>query len=262
MFNYYGGKWNVAPEIIKWMPQHEVYVEAFGGSLSVFLQKKPCNLEVVNDAEERIVNCYRMVRDRHRDMRLLLEMTPYSRKERFGGLDRHVDPIEDARRTFAALWFGVGHSLADKSAGFRNSKTSNCSPASSFKNWCDELPDIHGRLRDALVECLDWRLIFDKYDTPETLWYLDPPYLMSTRKDPSHGYTHEFTDADHSALLERVQTLKGWVLLSGYKEARYDALGWHRDDFAARAQHGATTTESLWISPRTYDTVTRQLSLF
>lgn len=39
MLNYYGGKWNAGPWIIQNFPDHEIYVEVFGGGASVLLQK-------------------------------------------------------------------------------------------------------------------------------------------------------------------------------------------------------------------------------
>ena len=130
----------------------------------------------------------------------------------------------------------------------------------------DALPAICARLKRVQVEQQDFRIILERYDTPDTLFYLDPPYAASTRK--SGNYAHELTDADHAALVDALLKLKGKALLSGYPNALYDRLvvaGWQRVQWktvsfaAARTRatgiqgEGAATrlqarTECAWIS--------------
>ncbi|MEN2983189.1 MAG: DNA adenine methylase [Thermus sp.] len=46
VLRYYGGKWRLAPWILRHFPPHEVYTEAFGGSAAVLLRKPEAPLEV------------------------------------------------------------------------------------------------------------------------------------------------------------------------------------------------------------------------
>jgi len=79
------------------------------------------------------------------------------------------------------------------------------------------------------IEHADALKVIETYDTPETFFYLDPPYMAATRKDG--GYKHELTDTDHAALVDRLKAVRGKVLLSGYPNALYDGLGWKRTDW-------------------------------
>jgi DNA adenine methylase len=64
------------------------------------------------------------------------------------------------------------------------------------------------RLQDVQVENLPVEQVIERYDRPNTFFYLDPPY---------HGvklYKHNFADADFVRLKDRLRTLKGKFLLS------------------------------------------------
>ena len=86
-------------------------------------------------------------------------------------------------------------------------------------------------------------------------FYIDPPYLHSTRKDAELYGDWELNDQDHLRLVKYLLpglTRAGaqWAL-SGYRSAMYDeaglAHGWQRLDYQARTRQ-ATVTESLWTN--------------
>ena len=72
------------------------------------------------------------------------------------------------------------------------------------------LADIYDRLSGVTIECLDWTAFVDRYDRPETLFYLDPPYYGS-----EDYYGRELFDRGQFALMaERLHCLKGRFILS------------------------------------------------
>lgn len=88
------------------------------------------------------------------------------------------------------------------------------------------------------------------HDGPETLHYVDPPYIMATRTDAAADYAHEMTDDQHRDLLDFVRSLEGKVVLSGYPHPIYDdALsGWQRIERTALADGAAKRSEVLWLN--------------
>jgi site-specific DNA-adenine methylase len=98
--------------------------------------------------------------------------------------------------------------------------------------------------------------VIAQHDRPDTLFYIDPPYMFDTRSqkrkgnDLYHGYNHELTDAQHVELLELVLSLQGMVV-SGYASDLYETrlAGWRRVEKAAQADRGSPRTEVLWINP-------------
>ncbi len=90
---------------------------------------------------------------------------------------------------------------------------------------------------------------FDLRDAPETLHYVDPPYMAATR-DAGSDYRHEMTDDCHADLLSFLRTLRGHVVISGYPDDRYDAAlaGWRRVEHEALADGATKRTEVLWMN--------------
>lgn len=81
VLNYPGSKWGSAELIIDLMPEHKSYLELFAGSLAVFFNKSKDTLETVNDIDGRLVNLWKIMRDRSEELQRAVHMTLYSREE-------------------------------------------------------------------------------------------------------------------------------------------------------------------------------------
>ena len=129
---------------------------------------------------------------------------------------------------------------------------------SGWLSTIDEvLPSVAERFRMVQIENLPWQEIIRRYDTPETLFYCDPPYLLSTRNG-CVVYKYEMSVEDHRELAEALNSVIGHVVLSGYAAPEYDEWyrGWERVEFvatvSARLDKGRShdrRTEVLWIKP-------------
>jgi len=116
---------------------------------------------------------------------------------------------------------------------------------------------VHKRLQAVQVENRDFRDTLRRYDTPSTLFFIDPPYPRATRG--GGRYAHELTDADHNALADMLLSIQGRALLTTYPHHVYNGLaesGWHKvkgefPGYAAGGSHPSNTrTTHLRISPR------------
>ncbi|TMR90054.1 DNA adenine methylase [Nonomuraea basaltis] len=109
------------------------------------------------------------------------------------------------------------------------------------------------RLREAFIEQYDALELIGRMDSRETAFYLDPPYLRSTRTNAG-GYVKEMdADDQHVRLLELLNSCRGAIVLSGYRSQMYDELlsGWRRIDYRVRqASSDASTVavESIWVN--------------
>ncbi|RTG93477.1 DNA methyltransferase [Thermus scotoductus] len=258
VLRYPGGKWRLAPWIIRHFPHHDAYVEPFGGSAAVLLQKAPSPLEVWNDLGGEVYNFFLVLRDEGLCARLVraLELTPWHRLEYercLQGLgEPQDDPVERARRFFVASWQGVwGGSWRYVRSGSRFAIT----PSEAWGPF-EHLLAASQRLRRVQFEHRDAFAVMKEYDAPESLFYLDPPYLASTRAQPGAQYEVDTaTEAWHRELLETVLSLRGMVVLSGYPSPLYEEVlerrGWVRVEILARgnAMRRKDRVEALWLSP-------------
>jgi len=204
---YRGGKWRMATWVIRHFPPHRCYTEAFGGAASVLLRKDPVECEVYNDLDERVVNVFRVLRDPVMARRLagLLALTPYSRAEYERAWDdpRSEDLVEDARRTILINQMGFGSAglMPGQTAATFQSRCVSENPAKPWATYHSHVELFCGRLQNVVIECRPAIDVLKQQDSPDTLHYVDPPYVMLARCErPRTSYLHEMTDDDHREL--------------------------------------------------------------
>ncbi|EAI8860098.1 DNA adenine methylase, partial [Campylobacter fetus] len=102
-FGWVGGKALLAKEIIPLMPEHSRYVEVFGGALSVFYQKEPSKIEIVNDINSDLINLHRIIRNRPASLQAELNSLFRSRELFFDIKNGKIKPKNDIQK--AAFYF-------------------------------------------------------------------------------------------------------------------------------------------------------------
>lgn len=264
ILRYHGGKWLLAPWIISHFPPHRVYTEVYGGAGSVLMRKPRSYAEIYNDLEDEVVNLFRILRDQESNYKLLnlLKLTPFSRTEFDLAYNDSEDNIENARRLITRSFMGFGSDCHNKmlKSGFRaNSNRSGSTPAHDWINYPDNLINVLERLRGVTIENRQAIDILRQHDGKETLHYIDPPYVHSTRsrkRDKNiSGYVHEMTDDDHRELSDVLHDLKGMIILSGYPCELYEGLypSWYKSQRAALADGAKPRTEVLWMNQAALD---------
>jgi DNA adenine methylase len=263
VLRYHGGKWRLAPWIISHFPPHKIYVEPYAGAASVLMRKPRVAGEMISDLDGEIVNLFRVLRDpaQARELERLVRLTPYARSEYEAAYLAASDPIEQARRTLLKSGAGFGSDAITAArywiSGFRDNLTRGKTvPASDWGNYPKQIEAFTGRLRGVVIENRPAADLIKKHDTPDTLFYVDPPYPHATRKGYQkrvHSYRFEMTDDEHRGLAALIRSVKGMVVLSGYACALYDELfgDWERVERIAHADGAGERTECLWLSPAT-----------
>lgn len=254
---YHGGKWKLADWIIGHFPKHKVYVEPFGGGASVLLKKPRSYAEIYNDLDGEISNVFQMMRDRGEELKRAIELTPFSRMEFMKSYEPTDDPLEWARRTIARSFMGFGSAaVCGESTGFRsNSNRLGTTPAQDWRNYPMHIPSFIERLMGVVIETKDAVGVMLKHDGEETLHYVDPPYVHSTRHKRISSrrggvYKYEMDDSEHRRLAEVLNSLRGTVILSGYRCDLYDEIygDWERVDKNTHADGARDRVESLYLS--------------
>lgn len=259
---YHGGKWRMAAWIMQHFPAHTCYVEPFGGAASVLLQKERSYAEVYNDLDGRVVNFFKILRNHETCLQLIqaLLFTPYSRDEFRAAWENCDDPLEDARRLAVRAQMGFGSAGATKGAtGFR--VDTNRKYGTAQQNWQEypaSLIAVMQRLQGVLIENRPATDTMRQHDAPDTLHYVDPPYMLGTRNISGDAYQHEMSDGQHAELLDVLLGLQGFVVLSGYDSDLYrkKLKDWHifSTSSCISGQNGSKVkTEFLWVNPSCMD---------
>jgi DNA adenine methylase len=256
---YHGSKYSLSGWIIGHFPQHECYVEPFGGGASVLLQKSRSWLEIYNDLDQQVVNFFRVLREQPGDLVRMIELTPYAKVEWDLSYSDTSDSLESARRFYVKSYMNIAGATSQWRSGWRrqkvvtkqNGKKRMTAAPISFMHT-DHLYAIANRLRGVQIECDNALAVIERYDSPTALFYLDPPYPSSTRgRWKKTAYAHEMTDEQHCKLAELLHHISGMALVSGYQCELYNHLyaDWTRVEKKARVNGAGYATESLWLSP-------------
>ena len=239
-FPWFGGKGRYHLDfILPLLPDDcTTFVDVFGGSGAVLLNRKPVPVEVLNDVDHDLVVFFRVLRDDPEPLLKGLSLTPVSREEHRIACTREngLDDLERARRFFIragqsihglahehrpSAWnyvTGAGNSVRNRTGGWRA--------------YPDRLARVADRLLDVQIECRPALDLIPRYDHAGTVFYCDPPYAHASRRTTGDYGDHEMTDDDHKALNDVLGRIKGRAAVSGYRSDLYDEIyaGWHRAD--------------------------------
>ncbi len=256
---FYGSKWTLAEWIVSNFPndfEKLHYVEPFGGGGGVLLWKPPSHLETYNDLDSRLVTFFRVIRETPKELIEALSLTPFSREEYRGSHDKSDSELETARKTFISLWQSIGARPRNLS-GWRVQRSRDGRYVTAPNEWLraiDNLEYVASRLRGVQIEQIPALELIRKSDSINTLFYVDPPYVLRSRSYSNGSYSHELSDKDHIELSETLRELSGYVLLSAYDDPLYEELyrshGWISISKEARANSGRIAREILWLNPR------------
>tara|TARA_R110000824_G_scaffold261358_1_gene449959 strand:+ start:5455 stop:6282 length:828 start_codon:yes stop_codon:yes gene_type:complete len=267
---WHGGKFYLADKIISMMPKHIHYVEPYFGGGQVLFRKDPEGVsEVINDIDGELMHFWRVLSDEEWSPEFIrrLSCEPFA-DERFQEAsdfveqgkelgDDEIDPVDRAVAFFIKYRQsrqGLGKCFATLSRN-RTRRGMN-EQVSSWLTAIEGLPEAHARLQRVVLLSRDAIDVILSQDGPNTLFYLDPPYLHETRSTTG-DYEHEMSRNDHLHLLAAMRTMKGRFILSGYPSELYDGVakirGWHHvdieiDNKASSAKTKEIKTERLWTN--------------
>ena len=257
IIQYPGKKNSIAKWIISRFPsgyQSMTYLEPFFGSGCIFFRKERSAVETINDIDNEISNLFMQIRDNPDELMLLLMNTPWSREEYDLSYEKANNPIEQARRCIVRFWFTVGANVRQKN-GMRFEIKRNTGGLNYFHL---KLPEVISIASDRLkhtkkgIVQIENRNVFElipTYNRVNVLMYLDPPYLLETRKNRK-TYKFEFEYEEHQELLKLITNSKAKIIISGYENELYRKYlsGWRMEQTTTKDQAGNRKTECIWLN--------------
>lgn len=228
-------------KLLPLISRSHIYVEPYGGAASILFAKEPTPVEVYNDLDGGLVNLFRCLQNpvlfgklKHR-----LLHTLYSLDEFRLALDTLKDP--DALKEDRAWAFFVAcnqgfSGIANHEGNWGRAFLSKGGMADTTNKWLMRLSmlgDWHRRIAKVQIDAKCALEVIRYWDSPDTCFYLDPPYVLSTRKAGSvNMYAVEQPNDHHRELVNLLLSIQGSAVLSGYDSDIYrpldNAPGWER----------------------------------
>jgi len=226
-FGWYGGKFSHLdwlPDLLPEAPRVHHYCEPFAGSAAVLLNRIPASVETYNDIDGEVVNFFRVLRDQSDELIRMIALTPFAREEYHQAIyaDRQdISAVERARRFYVrARQTRTGLAQTASLGRWANCKnTSRAGMSGVVSRWLggvEALDAIARRLLRVQIENRPAVDVIRLYDSPQTLFYCDPPYLHATRGD-SKAYGFEMDESQHKELAQVLNDCQGMVAVSGYE---------------------------------------------
>lgn len=213
---YYGGKQQLANDIIGMMPPHKIYCEPFFGGGAVFFAKGPSFLECINDRNDLLITFYKVCVQDFDKLQEKIQCTLHSESEYNKAKRIYANPKHQSKLNIAwAVWVVTNMSvMATPRGGWKRDNGTGgshvgVSMAQHRKNFTAA---VYDRLRYVQVSCKDAIDVITERDTPDTFFYLDPPYINCDQKH-YRGYTKD----DFKKLLQVLSGIKGKFILSNFQ---------------------------------------------
>ncbi len=208
---YLGGKRLLAKTIVPLIEKipHNIYCEPFMGMGGIFFrrtQKPKC--EAINDINSEIINMFRMVEKFPNYLADMLKFKICSRAEfkrmlatpplLLTELERAVRYLYIQKNAFGGKTFSQVFGVALERTRFDSERI------------IPQIQELHKRLVGVYIECLPYQEFITRYDRPDTLFYLDPPY-WGCENDYGKGI---FGKTDFDELAKLLKGIKGRFILS------------------------------------------------
>lgn len=268
---WHGGKNYLAKEIISLMPPRSEwlhYVEPYFGGGAVLLDNNPEGIsEVVNDLNYNLMNFWKVLKHKEyfESFQRMIECTPFSKAEwrkAQAWLSKATNSDLDCIERAADFFVVCRQSLAGRMDTFTSitktrTRRGMNGEVSAWLSAIEGLPLVHARLKRVVILCEDALDVIRSQDGPQTLFYLDPPYLHETRSTTKEYGEFEMDEHQHYLLLMLLREIEGKFLLSGYNSPLYHQFeveeGWKRHEFempnqAAGGKAKRRMRESVWCN--------------
>ena len=198
-------------DILPLIPEHVTYVEPFFGGGAIFWAKIPSEIEVINDINGNVVNFYRVLKTKPKMLTRMIVGTPHSRSEYEKAMKVLRSRDSNVLRRAWAFWMTTQHGFSGGICGWaygikknRNSKVKGKRDffETNYRMYAERLAKVQ-------IECEDALSVIERYDSANTFFYIDPPYVGAFM---NHYRGYKFKDFRN--LIELLKKIKGKFILS------------------------------------------------
>lgn len=196
-----GGKSRVANEIIDLFPDdYSTFIEPFAGGAKVFLalEKKPQVHYILNDKNKDIYHLWKDAQTVPIDRVKSFQFD--QSKKTFDFLKQQTNIKNKVHRFYRNLYLSF-FSFSGLRVAFARK------PATKGQRFINQFDRLQDHLKGVTILNQDYKKVIQKYDSPSTFFYLDPPYVEMERY-------YEGQSIDPFELAEVCRSIKGKFILS------------------------------------------------
>lgn len=203
-----GGKKLLRKHIIQLIPEHRLYCEVFGGAGWVLFGKSTGQeskyTEVYNDINSELVNFWKYIKYHPEAFHNEISKQLVSRE--LFDYYKHYEPRTELERA-VKFYYNLTCSYGSQSLSFTIKRGKKYL---SLRNE-ETVLKASERLKNVIIEKMDFAKLINSYDSLETFFYIDPPYYGK-----EHLYEREDASsfAGHEALASLLKSIKGKFILS------------------------------------------------
>lgn len=257
LMKYPGGKHKLRKWIISYLPPGELFVDVFGGAAHIIMESE-YPVKIYNDIDEVLKITFR---ESARSQTLFKKIRETPHGEEVWTRAKHI--VNDWRKnanyddTTLAWAEIVRRRMSRDGLGKdfgRSDRIRGGQP--EYKNVWDGTIQSFPFIQEKLAKIsnfmsLDFEVCINMWDSPKTVFYLDPPYYPGTNS--GNLYEIDMTVADHERLVNCVKNVEGLVVLSGYDNQAYSMLNWHKVEKVVNQNMGSSKVkpkrvETLWMN--------------
>jgi DNA adenine methylase len=209
---YLGGKRNLATRLVDIIHRtpHTSYAEVFTGMGGVFFRRRRRpQAEIINDYSRDVANLFRILQRHYPQFLDTIKWQLAGRAEFDRMMRENPESLTDLERAARFLYLqrlAFGGKVTGRSFGVAAERPSRF----DLTKLVPMLEEVHDRLSGVVIECLDYKDFIAKYDGPNVLFYLDPPYYGC---EGDYG-AHLFNRDEFAAMAAQLAGLQGKFLLS------------------------------------------------
>lgn len=204
-FSVYGGKRFLAAKIAPLIPSTKRYVEPFAGSAAVLFARQPTGEEILTDVDpQKIFGMQFLKTYTEAQRQALLKKDWNNSRELFNRVRdwKPTDPVDKFYRYMFCQWVSFG--------AMGKSWARSCyEPGRAMRYIETKMSKFQARLKNVRIELMDWKDSIKKHDSPETFFYIDPPYIGTHNKNADY-----FKEPSAQDLFNVISQIKGKWLMS------------------------------------------------
>ena len=209
-FGWVGGKHYVARQIIPFIPPHHLYVEVFGGGLSLFYQKEMSKCEIVNDINDELINLHLCIKNKPETLTLYLENMVKSKTLFEAIKDKKIQPKNDIEQA-AFTFYIINNSFGSNQRSFHHFfHKSHPERNHLLRNHIKDFKKYSKRMKYVVLENRSFERLIPSVDSSGTFFYCDPPYVGTE----NYYKNCSFGEKEHKKLREVLGKIQGKFILS------------------------------------------------